>query len=66
MKANDLLTASNQVNLLDSDDEEMSAEEIDLTGHQPTEEVQTSPHSTNPVQVSDKEMARVEEAADVV
>eukprot|EP00984_Skeletonema_dohrnii_P017388 scaffold7899_cov84-Skeletonema_dohrnii-CCMP3373.AAC.1 len=63
--AKGLLTASNQVNLLDSDDEEMSAAEIDPTGHQPNEEVQTSPHSTNPVQDSDKEMARVEEATDM-
>jgi hypothetical protein len=48
-----LPTATNQVNLPDTDDEDLSVEEIDPTGYQPNEEAQTSPHSTNPVQDSD-------------
>eukprot|EP00984_Skeletonema_dohrnii_P012617 scaffold5137_cov233-Skeletonema_dohrnii-CCMP3373.AAC.1 len=61
-----LPTATNQVNLPDTDDEDLSVEEIDPTGYQPNEEAQTSPHSTNPVQDSDEEVARMEEAANMV
>ncbi|KAK1733525.1 hypothetical protein QTG54_015813 [Skeletonema marinoi] len=54
----DLPAATSQGNLPDTDDEDLLMEEINPTGYQPNEEAQTSPHSTNPVQDSDEEMAR--------